>query len=352
MKRAMKKTIAIILVLTMVLALAVGCSKAPTGGTSTAGVPISPGLKDNVKRLGFSVAYTTAEAILLMTQNIEARYKDYGFDELIVLNAENSLERQIDQMQDLAAQNCDIIMIETVDPDGIVPVVEELAGKGFPIVAIDRRINSDAVYYTACADNVQLGRDMVQGFALLTLPLSKGDGSIEVLKMVGNLASVAVSDRLKGFDEEMGYWSHLKVVGEPSYENSTEKCYNGVIDSFKTNPNIRCIMVTGDNYVAPVVSALKEIGKFYPAGHPDHVFIASVDGTKTSLESLMAGENDIVMNTNFYDYVTYALEACQNYMNGNYSVGGRRIIYGQLTTSANVQKLQDEGYLWTKPVLK
>ena len=37
-----------------------------------------------------------------------------------------------------------------------------------------------------------------------------------------------------------------------------------MLDGFKTNPDIKAIFVVGDNQVAPVVSALKEMDRLYP----------------------------------------------------------------------------------------
>lgn len=47
-------------------------------------------------------------------------------------------------------------------------------------------------------------------------------------------------------------------------ESNIEKVYNAVLDGFKTNPDIKAIFVVGDNQVAPVVSALKEMDRLYP----------------------------------------------------------------------------------------
>ena len=109
-----------------------------------------------------------AEATQVLIQNYQDHYKEYGIDEIILLQAENNLERQIDQLQDLANQNCDIIIVNSVDPDGIAPVVDSIMAQGIPVIAVDRRINTD-IYYTLETDNVSCGRDVAKAIAMLTL---------------------------------------------------------------------------------------------------------------------------------------------------------------------------------------
>ena len=147
------------------------------------------------------------------------------------------------------------------------------------------------------------GRDVAKAIAMLTLKDENGndaeEGSVEILKCVGNMTSSAVRDRMSGLNEELAYWPHLKVIGEPSVESNIEKVYNAVLDGFKTNPDIKAIFVVGDNQVAPVVSALKEMDRLYPVDDPRHVIVASVDGITSVLKGIQAGENDIVANQRF-----------------------------------------------------
>ena len=354
------KIIALLLTLVMVLSLAACSSSESTTSSSSAestasssGEVKNPNLDDGVNRVGICWSSFSAEATQILMANYEAHYKEYGIDEIIMLEAEGNLERQIDELQDLANQGCDVIICNSVDPEGIAPVVDSIQAQGIPVIAVDRRISTD-VYYTLETDNVCCGRDVARSIAMMTMFDEDGnlaeDGSVQVLKCIGNMTSSAVRDRFSGLNDELQYWPHLNVVGEPSVESNIEKVYNAVLDGFKTNPDIKAIFVVGDNQVAPVVSALKEIGKLYPPEDSRHVIVASVDGISSVLQGIQNGENDIVANQRFDLFCTDALKVIQDYFNGDTSVQGTDDkLPTMIVTRHNVDYLQQNGYLWALP---
>ena len=150
MKQKVLKALAFVLTLAMALSLAAcsssgGNSSGGNAGGNTAAVE-NPNLDDGVNRVGICWSSFAAEATQILMENYEKHYAEYGIDEIIMLEAEGNLERQIDQLQDLANQGCDIIICNSVDPDGIAPVVENIQAQGIPVIAVDRRISTD-VYY-------------------------------------------------------------------------------------------------------------------------------------------------------------------------------------------------------------
>ena len=359
MKTKWMRRMALVMAGTMLLAGTAGCSKqaAPAavdgGGSAKQGMAKNPNLDDGKNVVGICWSSLAAEATQVLIQNYQDHYKEYGIDEIILLQAENNLERQIDQLQDLANQNCDIIIVNSVDPDGIAPVVDSIMAQGIPVIAVDRRINTD-IYYTLETDNVSCGRDVAKAIAMLTLKDENGndaeEGSVEILKCVGNMTSSAVRDRMSGLNEELAYWPHLKVIGEPSVESNIEKVYNAVLDGFKTNPDIKAIFVVGDNQVAPVVSALKEMDRLYPVDDPRHVIVASVDGISSVLKGIQAGENDIVANQRFDLFCYDILSLCQDYFNGDTSsMGVNSKLPTTIVVRQNLEYLKQQGLLWAMP---
>ena len=335
MKRNLLKMGALALAATFLLTACSGSSgssaPAPQGGGSgaAAGAVKNPNIDDGKNIVGICWSSLAAEATQVLVQNYQDHYKEYGIDELILLQAEGNLERQIDQLQDLANQNCDLIICNSVDPDGIAPVVENIMAQGIPVIAVDRRISAD-IYFTLETDNVCCGRDVARSIAMMTMTDADGnpaaEGSVEVLKCVGNMTSSAVRDRMSGLNDELAYWPHLKVVGEPSVESNIEKVYNAVLDGFKTNPNIKAIF------------------------DPRHVIIASVDGISSVVKGIQAGENDIVANQRFDLFASDVLKVCQDYFNGDTSVAGQNNkLPTMIVTRHNVDYLQKENLLWALP---
>lgn len=360
----MKKFVSLTIAVLMLLAV-IGCSSSKTTTTTTqneekkaetaanAGVEVAaggvsfadnPNLKDGKNVLGICWSNWAAEATQILIADYEAKYKEYGFDELISIQSEGDLETQISQIQDLANQGVDVMIVNSVDPDGIVPAVEAVQAMGIPVIAVDRRINTP-LYYSFETANYNAGVDICKYVAAKT----EASGECKVLHLPTNMTSAAVRDRTDGFNDEAKYWPHLNIVAEIALQSSIENCYNAVVDAFKTNPDIKCIVVSGDNYVAPITSALNDIGKLYPYDDPNHVIVCSYDGAPSALKYMVNdGVNDAIANQRFDLFCTEPLKVCQDYLNGIYVEVGQNDIKLEtpIVTPTNVQKLRELGVLW------
>lgn len=360
----MKKTLALMLAV-LLIASFVGCTTAAepaaaspeaaaaeaaateaNAGVAVTGVPFAqnPNLSDGKNVLGIAWSSWAAEATQILIADFEASYKDYGFDEIISVQAENDVETQISQIQDLANQGVDIMIVNSVDPDGIVAVVDSVQAMGIPVMAVDRRINTP-LYYSFETDNYAAGVDLCKYVAGVTEHLGE---EVKVFAMQSNATSSAVRDRHQGWADEMKYWPHLNQVGEVALESSIENCYNATVDAFKVNPDIKVVMVSGDNYVAPVVSALTDIGKFYPYGDPNHVMICSFDGAPSALKYMVDGANDAVANQRFDLFCHDPLRVAQDYINGTVvDIGANDIkLDTPIVTPKNIETLKELGILW------
>ncbi len=356
MKGFMRSAIAALLTAVLVLSFS-ACGSSGGGNTSggntvtESGMPVeNPNLNDGVNRVGIAYSNLAAEATQVLIADYEAHYKEYGIDELIILQAENVLQTQIEQVMDLVNQKCDIIIVNAVDSDGLSAVCDQVMAMGIPVMAVDRPVFTD-IYYTCMSNNYQIGRDVARAMCMMGYEDGMEPESFKVLKCVNGTTSAAVRDRLAGVDDELQCWEHVKLVGEPSIEFDIEKTYNAVIDAFTADPDIDAVYVSGGNYVAPVVSALDELGLLKPYGEEGHVIVASIDGTATELNGILAGTNDISGVQRFDLFGSKILEACQNYFNGVYvdSYDDEDLEPGIIATPWNIEHLRGKGLLWGLP---
>ena len=102
--------------------------------------------------IGFLSASISSQPLLVETGAFEAKAYALGADEVIVLSAEDSVETQLQQMEDLITRGCDAIAIYAADSDGIIPGVERAAEAGIAVVAVDRAINTESIYYTIASN--------------------------------------------------------------------------------------------------------------------------------------------------------------------------------------------------------
>lgn len=339
----MKRILALALTCIMALGLVACSNSTDTGGSGTNNDAFEQRLNDGVNRIGFAMADITGQAVQREADAFRAKAEELGFEDIMILSAENSVETQISQIRDMITAECDVICIYSADADGVVPAVQSCNEAGIPVIAVDRGINGGEILCTIASNNISDGRDVANYFGVMTA--DEPEGSVEVLHIIGNLSSTAQKERADGFRLGCASWGQLNIVSEVATEADADKIYNAVVDSFKSNPNIKAIFVPYDQLLSSVVSALKEIDKFYPVGDERHVLLGAVDGATEQLEWLSEGINDISISLDFEGFGSEAVQAAYDYMQGN------AVAESVQTTSipvvaGNVDFLAKNGYLW------
>ena len=302
--------------------------------------------EDGVNRLG--VAYSTLQysASQILVENYESNYQDYGFDECIVLTAEGDLETQIGQIQDLVNQQCDVIIVNSIDADGIAPVCQSAMQAGVAIIAVDRKIGTE-IYYTLETDNTSAGRDLAMTVADYCYYDGVQDGEIHVMMTIGDQSSTAVVERETGFRTTMNFYPWMEIVAEPA-AGETNEIYDAVIDCLTADPTIKVIYTDGDDGVTPIVSALRELGMLYEPDDPNYIYICSVDGADFAIEAIRNGESSFCANQRFDLFCTQILEIAQDYCEGVYidpTANEVRLSCSMIMRS-NVDHLEELGVLW------
>ncbi len=173
------KKILFMFVLLSVLVLSTGCG----GGSSSK--------KDSDKIVIGCTVYYMTEFITLMVKGVELGAKEQDV-ELIILDANNDVNRQISQIENLIAQKVDALLVAAVDKDGIVPAITMAEEAGIPFVAVNMEIDTDLPYYYYGPDDVQAGELEAQA----AVDAIGGKGGVVVLQ--GPIGTSAEVNRTQG----------------------------------------------------------------------------------------------------------------------------------------------------------
>ncbi len=342
----MKKLLCLLLVMCLIMA-GIACGPAASNPASEGeNNPFGHDPKADGKLVAaFLCAEVIGQQVQFEIDEFEKGCKAEGFDEVIILSAENNVETQISQMRDMITRDVDIIALYSADPDGVVPGVEACNEAGIPVIAVDRSIYGGQVYFSVVSNDVSDGRDIAEYFGLQTA--GAPEGTVKVLHCIGNLSSSAQNSRHVGFRAGVDGWPQLKIVAEPATEANADKTYNAVVDAFKNDPDIKCIMVTMDHLLVPVVQALEDTGHLFPPGDPNHVLLGSCDGATEQLKWLKQGiNNDVIIGLDFAGFGTYAAKAAGRYIRGEESYDNKYQTISYVITRDNVTMLQEQSKLW------
>lgn len=179
MKRTMKTILALAMVAVMGLGL-VACTSAPTTDTPPAtGDTTTPATGGG--KVGVSMPTQDLQRWNQDGENMKSQLEAAGF-EVILQFANNDVATQVSQIENMIAQNVDVLVIAAIDGESLGTPLAEAQSAGIHVIAYDRLImGTDAVSYYATFDNFAVG--VKQGEFIrdsLDLENSQGPYNIEI----------------------------------------------------------------------------------------------------------------------------------------------------------------------------
>ena len=108
-------------------------------------------------KIGFSVSTQVNPFYKAMADGVRDEAKAQGM-EATILNAEDKLEKQIADVEDLIQKKVDVIIINATH-DGAAAVLNKAAEAGIPVVTLQRAVPGAKVTSHIGTDNVVIGRE-------------------------------------------------------------------------------------------------------------------------------------------------------------------------------------------------
>lgn len=265
----MKKSIALILALVMVLSLFVGCSgesakteetAAPTEAavadvTEAAAEAIVAGIGEkgvdlNGAKVGFSVPTLSAEFFVNMSNQIEDYLAPYGV-ELTTLSADTNPATQIENVENFTTIGMDVVILFLVDNEALTDTLIKARENGVYIIVIGTILeNKDAVDCCINVDQNEAGvvaAQMMAKWVDETFPDAE-DGSIEVAVMTARTNDSGIA-RSEGMLTVADYSSKINMVGEYEVpgENDTALAQQYAETIFTQHPEVDAILCYGSD---------------------------------------------------------------------------------------------------------
>lgn len=160
----MKKLFALLLAVCMVLTLA-ACGGTSSSSAAPASTPASTPAEGSTgtavgegKVIGIAMPTQSSERWINDGANMKAQLEELGY-EVVLQYAEDDVQMQVSQIENLVAQQVDCLVIAAVDSGALTGVETQAKNAGIPIIAYDRLLmDTDAVSYYASFDNEGVGR--------------------------------------------------------------------------------------------------------------------------------------------------------------------------------------------------
>lgn len=191
-------------------------------------------------------------------------------------DAELDTKKQIDQVNNFIASKVDVIVIEAVDSDAIVPGIEAANQANIPVICLVCDATGGDFIYVG-SDNYQCGQAQAE-FYNEALP-----ENAKIVYLAGTPGLTHSNLRHDGFFENFKR-DDVEVVAELSANFEREEGMKIMQDLIQAHPQIDGVVSANDQMALGAVQALKAADRL------NGVVICGVDATEDGMRSIKEGE--------------------------------------------------------------
>jgi ribose transport system substrate-binding protein len=253
-KNVMKRTLYSLLSLLVIISfVATGCAPKPTAPATTAPATTAPTAKTyTIGLTNFSLG--NSWRVQMVAEAQFAAKNNPLVKDLIVTEADGSVEKQIADIEDLITKKVDAILVTAINPDGLVPVIDKAMAAGIVVVDFDNLVNTKNITANILVDQKDFGK--VQGTWLVKAMGGKGD----IIAFNGMNGTQISQDRFDGakavFDQNPG----IKIVNTVYADWDYAKAKTAMESLMTTYPNIAGVWSQGGAMSQAVIQAYLEKG--------------------------------------------------------------------------------------------
>ena len=291
----MKKLIAMLLALTLVIALAAcGADPAPAATEAApaateaapAATEAAPAPADKVITVGFAQVGHESDWRTANTKDYQTVFSaENGYD-LIFVDCDNDNAVQIEAVRTSIQQGVDYIILAPIQSAGWESVLQEAKDAGIPVIVADRQVDADPSMYDAF-----LGTDTkVEGVLAgnwLAEYLNGAEANILVIE--GTIGSSAAIGRSDGFNEVAAQHPEWKILDSQSgdfTQTGGQEVMESYLKTYKGQFNV--VVCQNDNEAYGAMDAMDAAGVTY--GVDGDVIIISYDATHDGLKYTLEGK--------------------------------------------------------------
>lgn len=290
-------------------------------------------------KVGLNVAELKSEFIILAQDYAAMLLKEAGA-EVSITNANNSVDTQMNQMDDFIEMGVDVIIVQPADSEALAPAIKKINDAGIPVICINRSVYGDGIKVDLAigADDQELGRIAAQYVA------ECADGKdAKIATMQGTLATANAHDRAEGFSGECAKNANLNIVSDRPCEWDSEAALAATQDVLTANPDLFAIFSHSDCMSSGIVSGLTQADRAVPATDPKHVLFVSIDGAPNGLDYIRQGMMDATVEQSSPMMAVIAVKAILEKVVKGLPLSGEKInVAPVLITADNV----DDPSLW------
>lgn len=335
----MKKAIVVLLTAALFCGSLAGCGSSDGSSESVTDSSISASSGETASedgekyKVGLSIDFTTNVWRAVMLEKFEEAAAEHADEiEMIITNADEDSNKQISDVEDLVAQDIDILIISPYLTEPLTPIIEEVYDSGIPVVVVDHDISSESDKYTTFigASNTQIGQKAGETI----VELLNGEGN--VVELSGTPGLQATIDRGDVMHEVVDEYEGINFLANINCEYDQATAMASMEDLLQSlDPEeIDLIYTYNDAMALGAVQAIED------AGYGDlDIKVLSIDAQKKTMEYIQDG--NMVYGTFTYPWPSEkAIEVALDILHGE-EVDKEYELESVLITAENVDEYYD-----------
>jgi ABC-type sugar transport system substrate-binding protein len=290
MKLINKNRIVLVLI-TLIAIVAVSCARKPAGGSGSSGA--NGAGSGGKKTVAFAQMENTGPWRIAESNSMKAEAaKRAGTYDFAYTDAQSTTAKQVSDVEDLIARKVAAIFLAPREAEGFSSTFQAAKAAGIPVILIDREATgTPGVDFVTVikSDFIREGQRAGEWLAKQT------NGKAGIVELKGTTGSSVANDRSKGFIDEIGKSADMKIIASQDANFTRaegQKVMENIIQA--KGKAITAVYAHNDEMALGAIQALKA-ANMNPG---KDVIIISVDGQKSALQAIIAGEMNATVECN------------------------------------------------------
>lgn len=280
-----KKIVSILLCVTMVAAMAVGCGSKGGGSDSKSE---SGDSKDKKYKVGITIQSLSNAYWAGVMGKFEEQLKDKGWDYTLI-DCEDNSATQVSQIENFITSGCDLIMVHPSDAEAVENICKEALDADIKVMCWDDPMENTTANWVL--DNTELGKEIGKTAAEFINDKFTADDKAQVT-VIGYPSTKVLKERADGIKEGLkeNCKDNYEVIAEVDGLEAPEAQSN-VESVLSAHPDANVFVGVGAGAMIGSNEALLQ--KYGKGKIPENVAVITTDVTEQQLNSLKAGNEAV-----------------------------------------------------------
>ena len=255
---------------------------------------------------------------------LDEQFKSAGY-ETILTYSDNDTNRQVNDIQNMIAEDVDLLVIAAIDGEALNTVMNEAGEAGIPVIAYDRLIMNDNASYYVSFDNYTVGT--LQGqYVVDTLDLDNAAGPFNIEFTAGDPADNNATyffngamDVLKPYIESgklnvVSGQTDFDTVATAAWDSQTamERAQNILASYYADGTQVDVWLCSNDSTALGVAQAIES--DYAGSNQP---IITGQDGDEANLKNIVDGKQSMTVYKAVANEAVVTLDLGKAILNGD-----------------------------------